>query len=121
MADQVTRLRESSSDTRARVSVLENQVISIAHNIEKLETKVDGQYTTLHTRISDLRDDIHVAFETRNEKIIEKLDQQAEEASKAHSSLSERLGDLEKWRWILIGGAAVIGYVLAHVRLEKLF
>lgn len=121
MAEQVTRLRDASSDTRARVSVLESQVVSIAHNIEKLETKVEGQYNTLHSRISDLRDDIQLAIDQKNERIMEKLDEQSAEAADAHKSLSERLGDIEKWRWILIGAAAVIGYILAHVRIEKFF
>lgn len=120
MAETVTRIREGS-DTKARVSVLENQVVSIAHSIEKLETKVDNQYATIHSRISDLRDDIHKSIEGKHEKVMEKLEQQSAEASEAHKSLADRLNDIEKWRWMLIGAAVVIGYVLAHVKLENIF
>lgn len=117
----VTRIRESSADTKARVSVLENQVVAIAHNIEKLETKVDGQYSTLHHRISDLRDDLSTSISQKHDQIVEKLDNQAKEDQSAHRALAERLNDIEKWRWMLIGAAVVIGYILAHLKLEKLF
>lgn len=119
MADNVTRIRES--DVKARVTVLETQMLSIAHNMEKLETKMEGQYQTLHSRISDLRDDINSNMEVKNNRIIQKLEEQAAESSLQHKALSERLVDLEKWRWMLIGGAIVVGYLIAHLKLEKLF
>lgn len=117
----VTRIRESSADTKARVSVLENQVVAIAHNIEKLETKVDGQYSTLHHRISDLRDDLSTTISQKHDQIVSKLDDQSRDAENDHRILAERLNDLEKWRWMLIGAAAVVGYILAHLKLEKFF
>ena len=119
MADNVTRVRDS--DVKARVTVLETQMLSIAHNMEKLETKMEGQYQTLHSRISDLRDDITYNMEIKNNKIIQKLEEQASEASFQHKALNDRLIDLEKWRWMLIGGAIVVGYLIAHLKLEKLF
>jgi chromosome segregation ATPase len=119
MAEHVTRLRDT--DVKARVTVLETQMLGVAHSVEKIEQKMEGQYQTLHSRISDLRDDINMIVETKNDKILTKLDTQAEESTKQHKALSERLSDLEKWRWMLIGGALVIGYILAHLKLERLF
>jgi hypothetical protein len=28
---------------------------------------------------------------------------------------------IEKWRWMIMGGALVVGYVLAHIKMENLF
>jgi hypothetical protein len=36
-------------------------------------------------------------------------------------SVSNRISVLEKWRFMIFGGAVVIGYILAHVKLDKLF
>ena len=119
MADNVTRIRDS--DIRARVIVLEAQMTNILLNVEKLETKMEGQYQTLHSRISDLREDITHTVEVKNDKIIEKLEEQSAESTKQHKALSDRLSELEKWRWMLIGGAIVVGYLIAHLKLEKLF
>jgi hypothetical protein len=37
------------------------------------------------------------------------------------SDMSNRVDVLERWRWMIVGAAVVIGYILAHVRLYKLF
>jgi hypothetical protein len=36
-------------------------------------------------------------------------------------SVSNRISVLEKWRFMIFGGAVVIGYILAHIKLDKLF
>ena len=36
-------------------------------------------------------------------------------------SMDERLGVVERWRWMLLGAAIVAGYVLAHIRVENFF
>ena len=32
----------------------------------------------------------------------------------------EKINKIEKWRWMIMGGALVAGYVLAHIRIENL-
>jgi len=36
-------------------------------------------------------------------------------------TLSTRIVVLERWRWMIFGGAVVVGYILAHLRIENLF
>lgn len=110
-----------SQETKARISVLENNVSIIANSVEKLEHKIDSNYSTLHSRISDLRDDLRSDFELKNEKVLAKLDEH-NTSSRFHSeSLNQRINQIEKWRWMIMGAALVLGYVIAHVKLENLF
>ena len=111
----------NTRDTDTRVSILETQVSSINTTLEKIETKIETNYSTLHHRISDLRDDLRSDFESKNEKILEKLDEHNQNSMKQTEEIKDRLTQVEKWKWMLMGGAIVIGYVLAHLRLEKLF
>ena len=108
-------------DTDVRVSVLETQVTSITGNLEKIEQRIDENYATLHHRISDMRDDLHKDIETKHDKVIEKLDAQNKASTEQHKAIAEKITTIEKWRWMIMGGAIVIGYVLAHLKLEKLF
>jgi len=107
--------------TAVRVTVLETQVSSLSSNIEKIEHKIDTNYQTLHTRISDLRDDIHQNIEVKHDKVMEKLDEQNQSATQQHKAIADKIQVIEKWRWMIMGGAMVLGYVLAHLKLEKLF
>ena len=114
-------IHSNDKDTETRVSVLETRVSSISSNLEKVENKLEANYNTLHHRISELRDDLREDFEVKHDKIIKKLDEQNLSSIKAHTEIKDRLGHVEKWKWMLMGGAIVIGYVLAHIKLENLF
>lgn len=46
---------------------------------------------------------------------------QHEMLMKKISSLDERIGSVEKWKWMLFGGSCVLGYIIAHIRIDKLF
>lgn len=113
--------KNGSSETASRISVLENQVMTLSSDVEKLEETIDLNYATLHSRISALRDDVTTNIDTKHEKLMEKLDSQSKSSSEQHKVIAEKVQQLEKWRWMLMGGAAVIGYILAHLRLEKFF
>lgn len=119
MAENVTRIR--STDTTARIAVLEHQMDALNTNIESLKTKVEGQYETLHSRISDMRDDMHREIGAKHEALIKKMDEQNANSSAQHKAIAEKVSGFEKWRWMIMGGALVAGYVLAHMKLEKLF
>jgi hypothetical protein len=119
MTDKVTRIR-TGSDTVSRVSVLESQIASIGYDIEKLETKVEGQYNMLHSRISDMRDDVHKELNDKHAALMDKLDEQSKSSSEQHAVISKKVSEMEKWRWMIMGAAIVAGYILAHVKLDKL-
>ena len=110
-----------SADTKARLSVLENNVAFISTSVEKLETKIDNNYATLHSRISDLRDDLRFDFESKNEKVIQKIEEHSNSSNEHNKELNKRIDNIERWRWMIMGGALVIGYILAHVKLENFF
>ena len=121
-AVQSTRSNSNgSSDTKARLSVLENNVAFISTSVEKLETKIDNNYATLHSRISDLRDDLRFDFESKNEKVIQKIEEHSNSSNEHSKELNKRIDGIERWRWMIMGGALVIGYILAHVKLENFF
>jgi hypothetical protein len=68
-----------------------------------------------------MRDDLHKDIETKHDKVIEKLDAQNKASTEQHKAIAEKIASIEKWRWMIMGGAIVVGYVLAHLKLEKLF
>lgn len=107
--------------TENRVTILETEFKGMSKNLEKLETKIDGNYATLHHRVSELRDDLRTDIEYKHEKLIEKLDTQNQNSTDQHKIIAEKISSLEKWRWMIMGAAAVLGYVLAHIKFEKFF
>lgn len=115
------RARPRSDETSTRVTVLESQMDSITASVEKLEEKIDQNYATLHHRISDLRDDLRDDIDSKHEKVIQKLEEHNSNSLHFNLEMKDRINQIEKWKWMIMGGAIVVGYVLAHVKLDNLF
>ncbi len=113
--------KSNQSDTKTRISVLENNMSILTTNVDKLESKIDNNYAVLHSRISDLRDDLRTDFESKQEKVIRKIEEHSESSNFHNQQLNKRIDGIEKWRFMLMGGALVLGYFLAHVKLDSLF
>lgn len=113
MADKSIR----DLETDVRVSVLETQVTSLTGDIVKIEKKMDENYGVLHKRINALDE----TFEEKNEKILQKIEDHSIRSEEHTQRLLEKFNEFDKWRWMMIGGALVVGYFIAHIKIEKLF
>lgn len=109
------------TDTSSRITVLETQVEAISSDIIKLEEKIDNNYATLHHRISEMRDDFHEHIDEKHKTLVQKLDDHSKSSTAQYANITQKIQAIDKWRWMIMGGAVVIGYVLAHVKLERLF
>ena len=92
--------------------------------IAKLETQVEG----IKDDVADVKSDIkelHSRITTGNREIMDKLDEKIDALAKSdkeqHETLKssmdkvkERVDFLENWKWMIVGGAIVIGYLVGH-------
>ena len=71
------------------------------------------QYETLHKRVSDLRDELRDEITEANKEILSEIKGLREE-QRAHAlEMSQRVSELERWKWIVVGAAAVLGFIFA--------
>lgn len=96
---------------------------------------VETHVENIQSDVADVRSDIkevHSRITTTTREIVDKIESSTEsikaDATEQHSSLAgkmtdmdTRIGEIERWRYVLIGAALVIGYVLAHIDIAKLF
>ena len=90
--------------------------------------KLEAQMEDLKGDVADVKQDIkelHSRITTGNREIMDKLDEKIDALAKAdkdqHDQLKESMGKvkervdvLERWRWMIVGGAIVCGYLLGH-------
>lgn len=97
--------------------------------ISKLEAQVESLKEDVAEVKSDIKD-LHSRITTGNREIMEKIDNKFDSLSKleenAHASvnssvekLSKRVEILETWRWMLMGAAVVIGYLIGNIDIVK--
>lgn len=98
--------------------------------------KLEAQVESLKEDVADVKTDIkelHSRITTGNREIMDKLDEkidalaksdkeQHETLKKTMENVKDRVDVLERWRWMIVGGAIVIGYLIGHLDFfSKLF
>jgi hypothetical protein len=77
-------------------------------------------YDTTSSRIAVLENEVkNISSDIRELRKEQK--EQHEILLKKFGQMDERLGIVERWRWMILGAAVVVGYIIAHVRFEKFF
>lgn len=123
-----------------RIAKLETKVESIQDDIKELRTDMKEIHSRITTQTREIVDKID-DFQTRIEH---KMQAAAIAANDQHNSIKEdvltemkemtktldgdikqvtaRVDVLEKWRWMIVGGAIVLGYIIGHLEVfSKIF
>ena len=83
----------------------EEAVFAAEELIEQRRTEFSNDIKELHSRITtNTKEIMSVASKQHKEH--------SEAISKLHTDINKRVGVLEKWRHVLVGGSIVIGFVL---------
>ena len=90
-----------SIDRLTEVSTSVDKMLAV-HEM-RLENQ-EQQREILHQRISDLKRDITDEFRLLRD-----------ENRKQHAEVNERLSKLEKWRWLVVGMATAVGFLVAQM------
>ena len=91
--------------------------------------KLEAQVESIKEDVADVKSDIkelHSRITTGNREIMDKFDEKIDGLAKAdkeqHTALKSSMDDvrqrvdvLERWKWMIVGGAIVLGYALGHI------
>jgi ElaB/YqjD/DUF883 family membrane-anchored ribosome-binding protein len=112
-----------------RIAKLETQVEGIKEDIKEVKSdikEVHSRVTTSNREIVDKIDDMQTRIEHKMNAQALTSTQQHQEIQKEIKNdikqIDERVSSLERRKWYVIGGAAVIGFLIATVvDLTKIF
>lgn len=116
-------------DTPERIAKLEAQVESIKEDVTDLKTDVKE----IHSRITTGNREILDKIGSMEDRIERRMEESAASAAKQHNEIqveiqkdikeiTTRVDVLERWRWMIVGGAIALGYAAGHSELfAKLF
>lgn len=105
-----------------RLAKMEAQVETIKEDVKELKNdikEIHSRVTTSNREIVDKIDDMQTRLEHKmqaNAQISQ--DQHAEikkDVVEDLEKMEKRIGALEQWKWYVIGGAAVTGFILGHL------
>ena len=129
MADlntEVQLLKKEVSDMKMIYSRLDKAIEKIsdvsnsinrmlAVHEEKISQQEEAQIRTEQEINNDIKE-LHSRISTNNRELMnlmsEQHKEQTDKMTKLEIELQGRVGVLEKWRWIIIGGSIVVGFII---------
>ena len=126
LATDVEILKREVADMKlihGRLDSAITKITDVSNSINRMlavhEEKLGNQEEAILKQDADFVKDveiIHKRIQNTKNELAEMMSKQHEEQSFAINSikkdLKDRVGVLERWRWILIGGAIVVGFAL---------
>jgi len=124
----IDKLTEVSTSVSQLLAVHETKIT--AHDVltkqtvelmEKRRVETDDKIQILHERISSGERELKTNIDKQYDELMTEIKEMRAESTKQHTTLSDRITAMEKWMWIVIGGAIVVGVILAQVDFQAIF
>jgi len=99
--DAITRLTDISAGIKSMLAVHEEK-------IRRVDTSQEDLFSILEQRRREWEEDLeklHSRISTQSRELREAIDQ-------VTNRLDSRVGVLERWRWLIIGGAIFLGFIV---------
>jgi len=108
----IEKLTDVSNSIHRMLAVHEEKIARQEEALFEAENKIEERRSELSSKI----DELHSRITTNTKEImgaaaLQNLEQN-KEIQKIRDELSTRVGVLEKWRWIIIGGSIIAGFII---------
>ena len=113
---------EATIDKLTEITIsLKSMLIQQQTKLERAEQVDEDIFVTLESRRKEWDDDLkelHSRITTNSRELrefqIQSESKMLDEIRAVRTQLSERVGVLEKWRWLIIGGSIIIGLMMSN-------
>ena len=112
-------------DFESKVNKLEVELASLREKInfyelffKKVDSTLERVQELMEERRSDINHDVkdlyqHIADSER--KVLDELQKLRDEMKKRDQEQNIKIDEINKWRWLVMGGAGVLGWIFAKV------
>lgn len=107
-----TRVSELLAVQGTRLEAQEKMSDQIQSLIEKRRIETDTNIKDVYTRVEKVEKDLYDEIEASQEKVLKEIKEMRAESTNQHNELKGKVNRLEKWMWTVIGGMAVITFLI---------
>ena len=104
----IDKIADVSSSLHTIMAVHEEKLMRQEEALDGQEQEFRENIQELHSRISNNADKTTKHMNEMERRI-------SDELQKIREELSNRVGVLEKWRWVIIGGSIVVGFIITKL------
>ena len=107
-------------DFESKISKLESEVAALREKVSFFSViyeKFDKTLEKLDERQNDDRKELQSMVDELRIDLLQEIKAMREEAHSQHLAQQKKIDDLNKLRWIIVGGAAVAGWLISKLGL----
>lgn len=76
--------------------------VNLFEYVNQLRTESKREHDRLHERVSNMKDELLAEIKEMRKEQIE-----------INKKMDERVTNLERWKWTIVGGAIVLGFIIS--------
>jgi len=115
----IEKIAEVSTSLHTIMAVHEEKLLRQEEALDEQEKKLTENIQELHSRITSNAKETHTAMGDMERRLVEQMNahsqKEEEHFRKMREELSNRVGMLEKWKWVIVGGSIVAGFIIQKV------
>ena len=100
-----------------KIEQQERMIGEVAISVDQRRLESEDRTNVLHKRITDLRQEVTNNSDKRTKEILEEISKLNANLNEKFQHMENRVIVLERWRFLLMGGAITIGFLLAKLPL----
>ena len=112
----IEKIADVSTSLHTIMAVHEEKLIRQEENLDEQERKLDANIMELHSRITKNAEAQTQLMNEMERRLVDAMREhnrsETAEFAELKKELQNRVGVLEKWRYLIIGGSIVIGFVV---------
>jgi len=105
-------------DFDARLGKLETEVAAMREKVSfftVIYDKFDKTLDRLDERTIEDKRELQAMMDNLRNDLLDELKALREDMARQHEIENKKIEDLNRWRWIVMGGAAVVGWVISKM------
>jgi len=105
-------------DFEARLGKLETEVAAMREKVSfftVIYEKFDKTLDRLDERTIEDKRELQAMMDNLRNDLLDELKALREDMARQHEIENKKIEDLNRWRWIVMGGAAVVGWVISKM------
>jgi chromosome segregation ATPase len=111
----VAEIAKSSAEVTRLLAVHDSRI----NNLETGSKETITDVRDLYKKMNDNTKEILSKIDDMEVRIEDKIKEHTDKSSIQHKLISDRLTVLENWRWLVVGGAIALGFLLKHLDVFK--
>lgn len=130
--DKLTMEQERIAKLETKVEAIQEDVKEVRDDIKELHSRITTQTREIVDKIDDFQSRIEhkmqasaLAAKDQHEAIQKAVQADIQEVAKTLDAdikeVTKRVDVLEQWRWMIVGGATVLGYVIGNADIFSKF